>query len=91
MNGGAHHTRVCWVYLLKGKSDVCQIVKNFFSMMQNQFQTNIQVFRSDNGKEYFNTIVDDFFLKNGIVHQSSCPNTPQLNGVAEMKNRHLLV
>jgi len=24
------------------------------------------------------------------VHQSSCPNTPQQNGVAERKNRHLL-
>ena len=84
------HTRVCWVYLLKGKSDVCQAVKNFVLMVQNQFQTNIQVFRSDNGKEYFNTILGDFFLKNGIVHQSSCPNTPQQNGVAERKNRHLL-
>jgi hypothetical protein len=76
--------------LVKGKSDVCQAVKDFIAMVQNQFQTNIQVFRSDNGKEYFNTILDDFFLKNGIVHQSSCPNTPQQNGVAERKNRHLL-
>jgi transposase InsO family protein len=78
------------VYLLKGKSDVCQAVKDFFKMVQNQFQTNIQVFRSDNGKEYFNTMLSDFFRENGIVHQSSCPNTPQQNGVAERKNRHLL-
>ncbi|CAJ2656182.1 unnamed protein product [Trifolium pratense] len=84
------HSRVCWVYLLKGKSDVCQAVKDFVKMVQNQFQTNIQVFRSDNGKEYFNTMLSDFFRENGIVHQSSCPNTPQQNGVAERKNRHLL-
>jgi hypothetical protein len=84
------HSRVCWVYLLKGKSDVCQAVQDFFKMVQNQFQTNIQVFRSDNGKEYFNTNLSDFFRKNGTVHQSSCPNTPQQNGVAERKNRHLL-
>jgi hypothetical protein len=84
------HSRVCWVYLLKGKSDVCQAVKDFFKMVQNQFQTNIQVFRSDNGKEYFNTMLSDFFRENGIVHQSSCTNTPQQNGVAERKNRHLL-
>ncbi|CAJ2656645.1 unnamed protein product [Trifolium pratense] len=84
------HSRVCWVYLLKGKSDVCQAVKDFVKMVQNQFQTNIQVFRSDNGKEYFNTMLSDFFRENGIVHQSSCPNTPQQNGVAKRKNRHLL-
>ncbi|CAM8951545.1 unnamed protein product [Rhodiola kirilowii] len=28
--------------------------------------------------------------KKGIIHQSSCNNTPQQNGVAERKNRHLL-
>ncbi|CAJ2672360.1 unnamed protein product [Trifolium pratense] len=35
-------------------------------------------------------MLSDFFRENGIVHQSSCPNTPQQNGVAERKNRHLL-
>ena len=30
------------------------------------------------------------FLKKGIVSQYSCPYTPQQNGVAERKNRHLL-
>lgn len=68
--------------LVKGKSNVCQTVKNFFTMHQNKFQTNIQ--------EYFNTILDVFFLKNGIVHQSSCSQTPQQNEVVERKNRHLL-
>ena len=31
------------------------------------------------------------FLQNqGIISQRSCPSTPQQNGVAERKNRHLL-
>lgn len=29
-------------------------------------------------------------LSQGIVHQSSCNDTPQQNGIAERKNRHLL-
>lgn len=28
--------------------------------------------------------------QNGILHQSSCVDTPPQNGVAECKNRHLL-
>ena len=31
-----------------------------------------------------------FFASKGIIHQTSCPDTPQQNGVAERKNRTLL-
>ena len=31
-----------------------------------------------------------FFQEKGIVHQSTCRDTPQQNGIAERKNRHLL-
>jgi len=29
-------------------------------------------------------------MENGIVHQSTCVNSPQQNGIAERKKRHLL-
>ena len=34
--------------------------------------------------------MQEFFRENGLIHQTSCPNTPQHNGVAEWKNRKLL-
>jgi len=43
------HTRLCWVYLLKEKSEVGQIIQNFCKLVQTQFNTQIQVFRTDNG------------------------------------------
>ena len=46
--------------------------------------------RTDNGTEYFNSILRDFFWDHGLIYQSSCVNTLQQNGVAERKNRHLL-
>ena len=70
------HTRLSWVYLLKEKSEVEEIFKIFF-------QGTIKVFRSDNGQEYFNKILGHLFSEKGIVHQSSCNDTPQRNGVAE--------
>ena len=31
-----------------------------------------------------------FLASKGIIHQHSCPSTPQQNGVTERKNHHLL-
>ena len=46
--------------------------------------------RTDNGKEFVNRTLSDYLLTEGIVHQTSCVDTPQQNGVSERKNRHLL-
>ena len=59
-------------------------------MVQRQFNAKIQILRTDNGKEYFNSILVHYLSQQGIVHQSTCVDTPQQNGVAEWKNRHLL-
>ncbi|XP_047257832.1 uncharacterized protein LOC124889803 isoform X2 [Capsicum annuum] len=32
----------------------------------------------------------EFMTYQGIIHQTSCPYTPQQNGIAERKNRHLI-
>ncbi|CAN1150187.1 Copia protein [Linum perenne] len=84
------HTRVSWVFLLKHKSEVAQTFKMFYHYVQNQFQTQISILRSDNGTEYFNDSFKTFSQTIGLVQQSSCSNTPQQNGIAERKNRHLL-
>ncbi|KAG6696818.1 hypothetical protein I3842_09G168100 [Carya illinoinensis] len=84
------HTRLTWVFLMKEKSETNQIFKTFNTMIQTQFQAKIKILKTDNAKEYFNSILNDYLLSHGIVHQSSCVNTPQQNGIAERKNRHLL-
>lgn len=84
------HTRACWVYLLKNKSDSSAIFKQFHKHVSNVFQSKIQVLRTDNGGEYFSNDLKDYLNENGILHQSSCTKTPQQNGVAKRKNRHLL-
>lgn len=82
------HTWVCWVYLLKEKIEATQIFENFLSMVKNQFQTFVEVLCSDNIREYFISMLGNFLLKQGIIHQSSCTNTFQQNHVAKWKNRH---
>ena len=84
------YTHVWWVYLLKKKSEVAKTFKDFHSMIQNQYNTNIQIFHTNNGKEYFNFILGEFFSQKRIIQQSTYTNTPQQNGIAARKNRHLL-
>lgn len=50
----------------------------------------LQIPCTDNHIEYFNTTLQDYLSKHRIIHQSSCVNTPQQNGIVERKNRHLL-
>jgi len=62
----------------------------FNQMIHTQFDKKIQVFKSDNGGEFVNKSMQKFFRENGLIHQTSCPNTPQQNCVAKRKNRKLL-
>jgi len=59
-------------------------------MIVTQFNTHIKVIRSDNGGEYFKTELIEFMNSKGILHQTTCPHSPQQNGVAKRKNRHIL-
>ena len=81
------HTRCTWIYLMKHKSQVRDLLVNFINMVENQFNYKVRIIRSDNGLEFK---IHNFYATKGIIHQTSCVNTPQQNGVAERKHRHLL-
>jgi len=75
---------------LKHKSEVPDKFYAFYQMIHTQFGKKIQVLRSDNGGEFVNKSMQEFFRENCLIHQTFCPNTPKQNGVAERKNRKLL-
>ena len=83
-------TRMTWLYLLKRKSDMCNVFQVFHKMISTQFNTPIKIFRSNNGREYYKNELTNFMKSIGFLHQTSCPNSPPQNGVAKRKNRHLL-
>ncbi|XP_021811716.1 uncharacterized protein LOC110754899 [Prunus avium] len=83
-------TRVTWVYLMKDKHDVASILPDFYAMVSTQFHARVKVFRTDNGGEYVNHTLAQFFRDQGIIHQTTTPFTPQQNGVSERKNCQLL-
>nr|GEX00500.1 ribonuclease H-like domain-containing protein [Tanacetum cinerariifolium] len=48
------YSRAVWTYMLKGKDDVYDSIVNFVNVLSNQCETNVKVFRSDNGSEFAN-------------------------------------
>ena len=83
-------SKYSWVTLMPSKSHVLDAFSKFYNYVLTQFGTKIKILRSDNGGEYTSNAFKEFVGKHGIVHQTSCAYTPQQNGVAERKNRHLM-
>ncbi|RVX16606.1 Retrovirus-related Pol polyprotein from transposon TNT 1-94 [Vitis vinifera] len=59
-------------------------------MIETQYNAKVRVLHSNNGGEYQSSDLQKYLEGHGIIHQTTCSNTPQQNGVAERKNRHLL-
>lgn len=73
-------SRFTWVILMKSKSKTRQHLRTFISFIENQFSTTLKFIRSDNGTEF---LMHDFFYSKGILHQRSCVECPQQNGLVE--------
>jgi len=73
------------------KDEAMSIIKTFTSMAKTQFDSTVKVIKPDNALELSNSHEAlDFFARTGIIHQTSCIQTPQQNGVVERKHKHLL-
>nr|GEW20916.1 hypothetical protein [Tanacetum cinerariifolium] len=59
-------------------------------MVKTQFKKGIERIKCDNGGEFISKSMNEFYKERGIVLETTCPHTPQQNGVVERKHRHLL-
>ncbi|KAJ9561136.1 LOW QUALITY PROTEIN: hypothetical protein OSB04_006296 [Centaurea solstitialis] len=79
-----------WVFLIKHKSEASECLISFHNMVKTQFSKPIKRIRSDNGGEFTSNRMKEFYAREGILLETTCPHTPQQNGVVERKHRHLL-
>lgn len=84
------YSKKVFVYFLKHKSDVLGKFIEFKVMIECQTERRVKIMRTDNGGEYVNEEFGAFFRANGIIHQLTCPYTPQQNGTAERYNRTII-
>jgi len=45
-------------------------------MVNTQFDTNVKTIRSDNGAEFTSNPMRKFYGEKGIIHETSCIDTP---------------
>ena len=81
-------SKYTWLFPLRRKSDVLTTFTEFKMKVENQFSTKIISFQSDWGGEF--QALTTYLKEHGIHHRVSCPYTPEQNGSAERKHRHIV-
>ena len=84
-------SRYAKVYLLRTKDEAEEMFLKHKAEVENQLDRKIKRLRSDRGGEYGTIFLKIFCEKNGIIHETSAPYTPQQNGIAERKNICLML
>ncbi|CAL8085814.1 unnamed protein product [Prunus armeniaca] len=82
-------SRYTWLYPMRRKSEVLSHFITFVSLVRNTFSASVHTLQSDNGTEFVNHAFSSYCLSHGIQQRFSCPYTPQQNGLAERKHRHI--
>ncbi|GJU87316.1 putative ribonuclease H-like domain-containing protein [Tanacetum coccineum] len=84
------YSRFSWVFFLATKDETSGILKSFITRVENLIDQRVKVIRCDNGTEFKNKEMNQFYERKGIKREFSVARTPQQNGVAERKNRTLI-
>nr|GEY48281.1 putative ribonuclease H-like domain-containing protein [Tanacetum cinerariifolium] len=83
-------SRFSWVHFLRSKDETTPILKDFIRQVENQFNHKVKTIRSDNGTEFKNKDLIEFYGLKGIKREYSNARTPQQNEVVKRKSMTLI-
>ncbi|GJU34257.1 retrovirus-related pol polyprotein from transposon TNT 1-94 [Tanacetum coccineum] len=72
------------------ESHAPETIMSFIKRVENQNDIKVKQLRTDNGTEFKNSILVNFYDEKGISQKNSFPCTPKQNGVVERKNKTLI-
>nr|GEY93068.1 hypothetical protein [Tanacetum cinerariifolium] len=84
------YSRYTWVHFLRSKDEAPEVIIKFLKRITVLFQSPVIIIRTDNGIEFKNYVLKEYFDTVGISHQMSSVRTPQHNRVVEQRNRILV-
>ncbi|GJR98148.1 retrovirus-related pol polyprotein from transposon TNT 1-94 [Tanacetum coccineum] len=77
------YSRFTWVKFLRSKDEAPDFIIKFLKMIQVRLQVTVRRIRTDNGTEFVNQTLREYYEKIGISHETSVARSPQQNGVVE--------
>nr|GEV48652.1 retrovirus-related Pol polyprotein from transposon TNT 1-94 [Tanacetum cinerariifolium] len=84
------YSRFTWVKFLRSKDETLDFIIKFLKMIQVRLKVPVRRIRTDNGTEFVNQTLRDYYEEVGISHETSVARSPQQNGVVESRNRTLI-
>nr|GEU91004.1 hypothetical protein [Tanacetum cinerariifolium] len=78
------------VKCLRSKDEAPDFIIKFLKMIQVRLKAPVRRIRTDNGTEFVNQTLREYYKKVGISHETSVARSPQQNGVVERRNRTLI-
>ncbi|GJT12572.1 retrovirus-related pol polyprotein from transposon TNT 1-94 [Tanacetum coccineum] len=79
-----------WVKFLRSKDETPVFVINLLKQLQVGLNKTVRFVRTDNGTEFVNKNLTDFYESVGITYEKTVPRTTQQNGIVERRNRTLV-
>ncbi|GKC77691.1 retrovirus-related pol polyprotein from transposon TNT 1-94 [Tanacetum coccineum] len=83
------YSRFTWVKFLRSKDEALDFIIKFLKMIQVRLKVTVRRIRTDNGTEFVNQTLREYYEKIEISHETSVSRSPQQNGVVERCNRTL--
>nr|GFB97392.1 hypothetical protein [Tanacetum cinerariifolium] len=77
------YSRLTWVKFLRSKDETPMFIIKFLKMIQVRLNVPVRRIRTDNGTEFVNQMLLDYYEEVGISHEKSVVRSPQQNGVVE--------
>nr|GEU61115.1 integrase, catalytic region, zinc finger, CCHC-type, peptidase aspartic, catalytic [Tanacetum cinerariifolium] len=84
------YSRFTWVKFLRSKDETPEVVIKFLQQIQVGLNKTVRYICTDNGTEFINNTLTEYYERIGIFHQKTIPRTPQQNEVVERQNRTLV-
>ncbi|GJR25150.1 retrovirus-related pol polyprotein from transposon TNT 1-94 [Tanacetum coccineum] len=84
------YSRFTWVRFLRTKDEAPEAIIKCIKNIQVCLNATVRNVRTDNGIEFVNQTLREFYENVGISHQTSVARTPQQNGIVKRRNQTLL-